>query len=350
MIERPVVVFDIINSMKKIWLFVLSGVLLVAVVDIIVIFSNQSAGIYLKKNNRRTNATSTSSSITSQADWQAGTVSNVDSTSGAGSINIDSKGASNIDLIGKTIIADYDDSNKGRLVDGATSPYWGSNAYSPTDYYWQIDIGEAKNIKEIRVFAAASDWWYKIQYSNNGTDFSDYSSYYSPAGGGWATYTSVVSTRFIKVQCSRHTTGEMAPPGVYLGEITIQSDASATHTSASTQIDGSEGGTKNFIEWETFTPTYTEPANTNVKFRFRTSADASTWTSWSDYQTPASDGAFDISAIVDSASGANKYLQVETTLENTDGSSTPTVDSYSVGYHTNLAPSTPTNLTAVVGE
>jgi len=44
-----------------------------------------------------------------------------------------------------------------------------------------------------------------------------------------------------------------------------------------------------------------------------------------------------------------RYLQVQATLTNTDGTSTPTLSEYSIGYHTNRPPDKPTGLTAVIG-
>jgi hypothetical protein len=121
------------------------------------------------------------------------------------------------------------------------------------------------------------------------------------------------------------------------------------HTSAATQITNA-----NLYQWQTFTATYDKPSNTNVSFRFRTSTDAASWTSWTASQTPASTVPLDISALVTSSTGPPggetfyKYLQVETTLTSTDGVSTPTLNDYSIGYHTNVAPSKPTAVTATM--
>jgi len=106
-------------------------------------------------------------------------------------------------------------------------------------------------------------------------------------------------------------------------------------TTGATQIDGGE----NFWEWEDFTPAQTTPANTSIAYRYRTSTDGATWTDW----------VADIGSVT-SRSGDDKYryLQVEASLSNTDGVSTPTIDSYSINYHTEVKPSAPTAQTAVV--
>ena len=301
-----------------------------------------------KNKNQSTKKVEASSSLavlTSDSDWNAGTTGNILVSSG--SIQINDKGASNIDLSGKTITADYDDLNKGRLVDGLTDQFWGSNASSPTDYYWQIDLGNSMSIKQVGVYASASDWLYKVQYSLNGTDFSDYSSYYNPAGGGWATYTTSVSTRYIKILCSRDTTGPMAPPGVFLGEITIQYDSTATHTSASSQI-GATGDAERYVsEYQSFTPTESEPANSDITYRFRlTTSDGGstgTWTDYIDYTGTAIDlTAQSALAITQTEIDAEEtYLQVQSRLTSTDGVSTPTLSDYTASYHTNKAPSAP---------
>jgi len=134
---------------------------------------------------------------------------------------------------------------------------------------------------------------------------------------------------------------------LYEFEIYGDTPASATHTSGATQIDG----TANIFEWQTFTPTYTEPANTDISFKLRTSTDGATWTAWSASQTPASGTPLDISALVTSISGNDKYryIQVETTFSNTDGASTPTLSDYTIGYHTNVKPDKPVAQSVTIG-
>lgn len=302
-------------------------------------------GINNNKDNKAVGtASSMSEVISSDVDWGLGSVDNISVASGQ--IGLDNKNESTY------LLSDYYSSHPENFSTCALSSmstafdtnldtYMGAAIWEGTcdpDPWIKIDLGESKHFGTVYSKSQVID----ISYTENGVDYTYFGQCISCDALNVVAWDmlSHPSAQYIRIKGA----------GWSIFEVWFTTNATATHTSAATQIDGSEGGTKNFVEWETFTPTYTEPANTNVKFRFRTSADASTWTSWSSYQTPASGGAFDISAIVDSGSGANKYLQVETTLENTDGVSTPTVDSYSTGYHTNLAPSTPTNLTAVVGE
>ena len=127
-----------------------------------------------------------------------------------------------------------------------------------------------------------------------------------------------------------------------------------THTTASTQIDG----TANFYGWQTFTPTSSfsgTQANTSITYKFRTSKDGSAWTSWTADQSIANGVAADISSLVTSRDGpaqdpANRYryLQVQATLTSTDGTSTPIISQYDIGYHTNQKPNTPTAASVTV--
>jgi len=123
-------------------------------------------------------------------------------------------------------------------------------------------------------------------------------------------------------------------------------DTISTHTSASTQLDGTE-----YIDnWTTFEPTATIPANTSVAFRFRTSSDASTWGDWTTSESYAA--SIDIETLLGATDAAKRYLQVESTLSNTDGASTPTLSDYTANYeytnlceefdHLNISPSTAT--------
>ena len=113
----------------------------------------------------------------------------------------------------------------------------------------------------------------------------------------------------------------------------------ATHTTGATQIDGGE----NFWSWEGFTPTDSEPANTSIDYRYRTSTDGSDWTAWTaDFGSVTSRTGDDSDDPT-----LYRYLQVEATLANTDGVSTPTIDAYDIDYHTEVKPNKPSAQTAV---
>lgn len=103
--------------------------------------------------------------------------------------------------------------------------------------------------------------------------------------------------------------------GTYLG-------ATATHTTASTQIDGGE----NLISWDTFTPTQSTPSYTKIEYQFRTSANG---IDWSDYTEPQeySGAPIDLSTL-----SAQRYLQVKATLTTYNSEVTPQIDEYTIGY------------------
>lgn len=316
-------------------------------------------------------ASTGASTLTTQAQWVSGNKVKIDSDSLPGSIKL------------------YIPAIECRFSDDTLAPYGGgggsdysqlvdknlftghlfANESTPSGLYYLIDFKTPVSMDMLKVASMAQsggpsvgvniDYWDGASWVNvsSGT-LIDYASFDYSDDSNFKTFSfGAISASKIRV---KHTSGTYVGTLSGLREIRpyyngaelydTASTISAVHTSAATQIDGTEGGTKNFVSWETFTPTYTKPANTNVQFRFRSSADGSSWTSWSASQTPTSGNALDISALVDSASGANKYLQVEATLSNTDGVSTPIIDSYDIGYHTNVAPSAPSNLTAVVGE
>jgi hypothetical protein len=113
----------------------------------------------------------------------------------------------------------------------------------------------------------------------------------------------------------------------------VYSTGFAAHTSATTQLDA---GVHDALGWTTFVPSNTIPANTSINFRFRTSTDAATWGSWT--ASTASTDNIDIAALLGAGDAAKRYLQVETTLANTDGISTPTLDAYTANYDYTDAP------------
>lgn len=95
-----------------------------------------------------------------------------------------------------------------------------------------------------------------------------------------------------------------------------------THTSATTQIDT---GAHSSMNWTTFSSVVSIPTNTSISYRFRTSADASTWSAWSSPTLYAT--SIDLSGLA-----GQRYLQVETALENSDQTDTPRVDSYTANF------------------
>jgi len=306
---------------------------------------------FLKSKNNsqlKSSASSSSAVLSSQADWQAGTTSNI--TAGAGGdIVINDKVSQLENISGASITADPS-ANKSNPIDGDTGTSWTGNAGTPSE--WMIDLSNSKlrlvdiNMANVRNYSTS-------QYSLDGASWttlvcgSDGTTCSSGTGPGYDFASHFLQTfRYYKF----HYDGD-GVNGPSLREFTIHLPSSATHTTGATQISGGDS----YWGWQTFTPTYTKPTNTNIQFRFRSSTDGSNWTGWSDAQTPNSGSSLDISALVTNRTGDTdnptyyKYLQIETTLSSTDGVSTPTLDDYSIGYHTNAAPSKPTGLTAVIG-
>lgn len=188
--------------------------------------------------------------------------------------------------------------------------------------------------------------------SNNGTDWTLLHQF-NGHGPGISEYTFPATQNYRYIRNIPNLSGcDPANCTMKLFEFEVYSNiTTATHTTGTTQLNGGA----DFFEWQTFTPTYTKPANTNVQFRFRSSTNSTDWTSWTDYQTPSSGSPLDITSLVTSRTGPTdsptfyKYLQVEAKLTTTDGTSTPTLSDYSIGYHTNRPPDTPVAGTVIIG-
>lgn len=78
------------------------------------------------------------------------------------------------------------------------------------------------------------------------------------------------------------------------------------------------------------------PANTTVKFRVRTSDDNSSWSGWSSYFTQSSQGSTTGSGDLAPLT-LTRWVELEATLTS-DGSATPTLHDFTVGYDTLEAP------------
>jgi len=245
-----------------------------------------------------------------------------------------------ISLAGKTISADPD-TDKENVRDGNLSTGWGPGAHN-----WTVDLGEITPLyargfvyPNFGIFSGA------IQYGDDGTNFSNFpptGPTYNAPSEYHSTNVSARYVRFFQATPYPHQYMEL--------KLFVPFDATATHTSAATQITDT-----NFYQWQTFSPTYTEPANTDISFKFRTSTDSSTWTAWTASQTVASGGSLDITDSVTSSTGDPgsetfyKYIQVESTLTSSDGVSTPTLSDYTIGYHTNVKPASPTPGSVTIG-
>jgi hypothetical protein len=320
------------------------------------------------QNIENAGAATGSKTLTTTAEWDAGTKTNI--LTASDQLTINSKGVSAIDLVTLSnadpsiVTSSTDVTNKNKAADGNLATFWETYLAIPgaeDHQWWQIDLGALHQLEQVRVnniYNESVRW--KIQTSTDGIAFTDQSAYIQVSG--WQNVNFSAQARYIRIEVKHDGTWGEAPnpppwdvppypqpcSALRINEVEASGTGFATHISAPTQINGGD----NFFQWQTFTPTQTVPANTSVSYRFRTSPDASNWTSWSASQTPTSGNALDISSLVTSKSGDTyyKYLQVETTLSNTDGASTPTVDSYTIGYHTNQKPNKPVAVTAVIGQ
>jgi len=341
---------------KKLLIFVFVAVVLLF--GLLLLFYKKAPLNNLKKSS----AASSTKAISVKADWDRGTLNNILSSE-SGNIQILDKGISNLLYdIGQNhpdqISVSSNPERKLAVVDNNDSTSWYPDiSYSPgspecttpiPDTWWQVDLGEIHtDIKQFR-YKLGTPMPQLLQISTDSMNFITYQTIYYSDGWDSINVSEPISARYIRLYA--HFVFPFAenicPDYQSIVGFEILSGGTATHVSAPTQIDGGE----NFFQWQTFTPTQTVPANTSVSYRFRTSPDASNWTSWSAPQTPTSGNALDISSLVTSKSGDTyyRYLQVETTLSNTDGTSTPTVDSYTIGYHTNRKPNKPIAQTAVI--
>jgi len=294
-------------------------------------------GTFLSRSNRtkpekKVEASSASATITTQVDWDAGTKENIDSSTSAGSIEISTKNQGT-EIFSSSISSCWDQTSTPLTVDGDTSTYWGNVAVDPLcspDITY--DFADTKTFGRIGYVGTEGYLFYSTDNANwsipNPIELVAVN--YPPGTMEYTNFTPF-SARYIKVSFA----------GLFIREIDFfTTGATATHTTGTTQIDGGA----NFWQWENFTDNKTTPANTSVTYRYRSSTNGSDWTAW-------------VGAIgsVTSRTGDDsndptkyRYLQIEATLSNTDGTSTPTIDSYSIGYHTNQKPNAPTAMTAVI--
>ena len=326
---------------------------------------------YIRKKVDEINSVSgqdADSQISSQADWEAGTLNNIDSTTSLGSVEIDETESSFVDLQDiydndpSKFIADPS-SNISYMFDNDNLTVWefdypGSEVCAnPENYnpYWQVDLGQNVYVVDIQANPrnVRDDFWH-VSYSTNGIDFAEFGTFDTgwPDPGDIQTITLNQLARYIRVGVpgggENFVAIEACPApvldffgGIY--EFDINTYGLATHTTAATQIDGQEGSAeKTLIEWTSFTPTQTTPVNTSISYEFRTSANGSDWTNWSASQA-YSGSPLDLTGLT-----ASRYLQIKATLTTTDAGATPQIDDYTIDFHNNQKPNKPVAQTAVI--
>jgi hypothetical protein len=297
-----------------------------------------------KRATKKAEATLNTAIITTQADWETMTRSNID-TSSAGSIKINDKTLTytEVSLTGKTITTTSDEANGGNVIDENLLTTW-NPVYPFTDSgnplpgapvitgSWKVDLGE--NVEYISKYAASCNNVFNagsyIYYSSDDSSYTllDNEGEDPPGGGMYEKTFSQITARYFRID--RYAYVDMYP---ITGQNEFHIYTATGNAELTAQIDGGE----NFWEWEDFTPTDTEPPNTSITYRYRSSANGADWNAW-----------HNAIGDVESRSGDTKYryLQVEATLSNTDGASTPTIDSYDINYHTEVKPTAPSAETA----
>jgi len=238
----------------------ISFVSISAVVSVYLGFSGRESS----NINIKTSASIGSVTLSSEEEWGAGVNINTLLNDPSGVIKINQKEPDSYNLSSATITADPD-IDKGLAADGDCETFWWDQGTPDSSQYWQIDLGEVVHaIPSVTVHGGIVGDYPLVHTSLNGIDWT-FLSEGSIGACGEPPSISAFDVRYLKVQ------GVIHPWEIW--EVAFFQDATATHTSAATQLDA---GVCDSSEWTTFVPDDTIPANTSINYRFRTSADAAT--------------------------------------------------------------------------
>ena len=297
--------------------------------------------IYLSKkmtSQKKITAADTNVSLSSQVDWESGSLSSaLDTTTIPGSMVIDT-GEEEISLSGKSVLSDIYNEDSIDVIDGdELHGGWAFTEIEGSGHWWKMDLGTVEtSISKVSIYAASdAAVEYQLQYSDNDISYTTWGN----LTHGTLTWednpiSPTIDARYIKIVVNF---SGMPGEASGLSEIKLyQAALSATHTTASTQIDGQEGSAnKTLIEWTSFEVTGSTPLGTSISYEFRVSNDAENWTDWT--------GDF-------LSLEARRYLQIKATLTTTNVLVTPQIDDYTINFHNNQAPNAPTAETAVIGD
>ena len=302
-------------------------------------------------------------SLSSQADWEAGDRVNIDTATSSGDMKMSSgASATKLDLLAmynannNIITATTDSANRSKTIDGSLATAWVATAGMQTTHTWIIDLGANNTIAYVAINSTISTTvgMGNVQISKK-QNVGSYSAVCSGplAQGAWNKTNSSTecnppahpfAARYLKLSITNSTLGMPVTWDVNEFEIyttAVQTVLSATHTSAIAQI-GSAGA----VQYKTFNATENEPANADIRYRFRRTKSSDSWTgSWTDYidYTGSEIDLTSYSELDISESDINSgktFLQVETQFTRLDSAPDPSVSDYTVVYtETQLSPS-----------
>lgn len=280
------------------------------------------------------------------AEWDAGTKLNTNTSNDVIEISdtagkLDLEAIYNSDPSTVSTVMDWavETGDKANPLDGDTGTFWGFTGPSPAstgnddgnpfaNAYWLMDLKQTYNLSQMRMYMNNDPDWptdYSFQFaiSDDGINYEDIiTTTESQAHQQWHSFDISAETRYVRLHIDAGGWTSVRN----LAEIELYGNATAIHTGAAAQLDG----TADIASWTTFVPVATVPENTNLSFRFRTSEDASNWGSWSSSAGHAEN--IELASLLSETDITYRYLQVETTLTNTDGASTPTLNSYTANY------------------
>lgn len=303
-------------------------VLILLIVTSIIYFNLSKENIGVIENKNVVTAASDSAVLTSQADWESGINTNTDTTTSPGDVIMKQD-------VQQGAYLHYE--NDGAMSHSASEAGDGNESTYHSVYVamgvvedLRQEFGGSKSVSKVRALLAKGESEVteaRIAYcSVSCTTMGVEALTTTPT---WYEYnvSPPQNATYIKIDPA---STPADPSYTYIWVYELESYyspaeylAAATHTSASTQIDGST----TLQSWDSFTPSQTVPANTTLTYQFRSSVDGATWPDDWSVAAAYSGSPLDLSGIT-----TRRYLQVKSNLANSDGASTPTLSAYTVNY------------------
>lgn len=235
---------------------------------------------------------------TSQADWDAGTKSTVDTSTQVGNVILNA-GTTNIAL-NQTATASENNADAPDANDGNTSSIWQNFTNGE---WWKVDLGSSKNFNKIRIHGRSSDV-IGIEGSNDDVTYTTIKVTPILTDYVWHTYTfTTVQYRYVRFYC---------PLLMILGEVEIYEPYVLSGNIITQSLDfGFTPVSLGNLAAEIFLP-----SGTGITFQTRTSADDIDWSdAWQDIGAAGeNNGAIN--------STARRYIQWKA-LFTSDGGETP---------------------------
>jgi len=262
---------------------------------------------------------------TTQGDFEAGSGTNINTSSSPGDTVLAITGSDSTNLsLGASISYSSQDSSHvaTHAIDGDNTTYWKSTGNQIPPGWLTVDLGSAKVINKITLLfdhpQEPKD--YQLQVSTDNINFTTVATVINNPGSGPFTYNfSSVSARYIRLYITAGNTGQGQ---VSVAEFQVYPAASYSISSGTLESQVFDAGA--IKRWKQLSWSEILPSGTDITLEVVTSNDGTTWSSW---MLTSSNSPIDLMSLPETT-----HIKWRATLTTTDPAQTPVLQEVRITY------------------